>query len=84
MDRKQLWLNIGGNGKVVEDIGEVLPDHSIPILGLTLHVEPVVLSDRSGLMVPSDHWHSGWVFYFKQAQQSDHFYAMGSSVHKIA
>lgn len=71
------------NGKVVKDVGVVLPHHCIPVLGLALHIESIVLSNCSGLVVASDHGHSIGVLYFKQTEQSDNFDAVCSSIYII-
>lgn len=55
MDCKNVVLNIGGNGEIVKNIGEIFPYHSISVFCLALHVETVVLGDGAGLVVASDH-----------------------------
>lgn len=71
------------DGEVVEDVSVVLPHHCVSVLGLALHVESVVLSNGSGLVVASDHGHFVGVLYFEQTKQSDNFDAVCPSVHII-
>lgn len=84
MNGEHLVVNNRRYREVVKHIGKVLPDHSIPILGLTLHIEPIVLRDRPGLMIPPDHMHLRGVLDLEQAQKRDDFHGMRASVDEIA
>lgn len=54
MEAEDLVLDQGGQGKVVEQVGEVLPDVGIAILSQAFVVEAVDLSDLAGLVIPSE------------------------------
>lgn len=57
MNSKNFIINDCCNWEVVKNIGKVLPNYGIAILGLTLHVEAIILCDCSGLMIASYHIH---------------------------
>lgn len=84
VDSKDGAIDADSNGEVVENVGVVLPDHSVAILGLALHVKPIVLGDGTSLVVPSDHCHFLRVFYLEQAEQADGLYAVGTPVHVVS
>jgi hypothetical protein len=84
MNCKDFVINDGCNRKVVKDVSKVLPNKCVPILGLTLHVKAVVLSDRSGLVIASDHVHLIGILNFEKTQKSDNLDRMGASVDVIA
>lgn len=67
MNSEYFIINVDSNGKIVEDICIELPDHRVSILGLTLHIKSIILSDSSSLMIPSNHCHAIWVLYFQKA-----------------
>ena len=67
MDCKDFVLNDGSDWKVIEYVCKILPNKSVSILGLTLHVKAIILSDSSGLMISSDHMHLCWILDFEQA-----------------
>jgi hypothetical protein len=48
---EDLVVDEGGEGQVVEEVGEVLPDVGVAVLAQTLVVEAVDLSDLAGLVV---------------------------------
>jgi hypothetical protein len=54
MDSKDFLVDDGSNGQVVKNISVKLPHFGVSILGLTLSVEAINLSDLSRLMVSSD------------------------------
>ena len=69
--------------EIVEDVCVVLPNHSVPVLGLAFHIEAIILRNGSSLMVPSNHRDPLRVFYLQQAQQGDDFDTVGSPVDVI-
>jgi len=84
MHCKYLIINIDRDWKIVKNIGEVFPYHSIAILRLAFHVKPVVLSDCPSLVVPSYHCHMLRVLYFQQTKQSDHLYTVGPPINVVS
>lgn len=61
---KNSVIDANCNWKIVKDISVIFPNNCISIFCLTFHVETVVLSDSSSLMVTSYHGDPLWVFYF--------------------
>lgn len=51
MQTKDLVVDEGGEGEVVEQIGEVLPNVCVTVLSEALVVEAVYLGDLAGLVV---------------------------------
>ena len=49
-----LGLDEGGEGKVVEQVGEVAPDVGVTVFAETLVVEAVYLGDLARLVIPSN------------------------------
>lgn len=83
MHSKYLLIDVSSDGEVIKNIGKVLPDNSVAIFSLTLHVKAIVLSDGTRLVIATDHGHPLRVLYFQQAQQCDYFYTMCSPVYEI-
>ena len=54
VETEDLIIDEGGQGEVVEQIGEVFPDIGIAIFAKTLIVETVDLGDLTGFMVASE------------------------------
>lgn len=54
METENLVFDQGGQGKVVEQVGEVLPDIGVAVFSEALIVKSVDLSDLAGLVVPSE------------------------------
>jgi hypothetical protein len=50
---EDLVVDQGSEGKVVKEVGEVLPDISVSVFAKTLVVETVDLGDLTGLVVSS-------------------------------
>lgn len=84
MNGKDLVIYDGSYRKVVKNVSKVLPDKCVSVLSLALHIKAIVLSDRSGLVVASNHVHLIGVLNFEKTQKSDHFDRMRASVYVIA
>lgn len=54
MQAEDLVVDEGGEGKVVEEVGKVLPDIGVAILAEALVVEAVDLGDLAGLVVATE------------------------------
>ena len=54
MNSKDVIGNDGGNRKEIEEVGEQFPDSCAPIFILTFHIESVILSNCSELVISSD------------------------------
>ena len=54
VETEDLVVNQGGQGQVVEEIGEVFPDIGVAILSQTFVVESVDLSNLAGLVVTTE------------------------------
>lgn len=53
MKTEDLVVDQGSEGKVVKEVGEVLPDIGVSVFAKTLVVETVDLGDLTGLVVSS-------------------------------
>ena len=58
---EDLVIDQGGEGEVVEEIGEVLPYIRIAVFSETFIVEPIDLCDLAGFVVAADESHTVWV-----------------------
>lgn len=83
MHSKYLFIDASCNGKIIKNISKMLPYQCIPIFGLTLHIEAIVLGDCPCLMIASNHMHPTGIFNLKQTQESNNFHTMSSSINKI-
>jgi hypothetical protein len=61
VDSKDLSVDNGSNGEVVEHVSEELPNFWVSILGLTLSIEAIDLGDLSSLVVATDEGDPLWV-----------------------
>lgn len=79
-----LIVNQGGEGQVVEEIGEELPHVRIPVLPQTLVVEPVHLRDLSTLVVASQDRHTVSVANLQRDEEGDRLDTVVSSVDVVS
>ena len=79
-----LAIHQRGEGQVVEQVCEVLPDVGVPVLPQTLVIEPVHLGDLSALVVSSDQINPVWVANLQGQQQQEGFHTVESAVHEIS
>ena len=61
-------IHIGCDGKI-KYISKELPNYSVFIFVLTLHIETIILSSRSQLMIAPNQQHFCWVFQLQQTEQ---------------
>jgi hypothetical protein len=80
---EDLILDQGGEGKIVEEVGEVLPDVGIAVFAQTLVVEAVDLSDLAGLVVSSENGDALGIANFKSDKECDGFDRVVASVDVI-
>ena len=64
MKAEDLVVDEGGEGKVIEEVGEVLPNICIPVFSEALVVEAVNLSDLTRFVVTTEDGDSLRVSYF--------------------
>lgn len=83
MNCKNTIVYVHSNWKVIENIGEVLPNYCVSIFCLTLHVKSIVLGYCSGLVVSSDHHHFVRILYLEKAKQCDDLDTVSASIYII-
>lgn len=71
METEDLVVNEGGEGEVVEKVGEVLPDVGVAIFAQTLIVESVDLCDLAGFVVAAQNGDAAGVTDLESDQESD-------------
>lgn len=62
---EDLIVDEGGEGEVIEKIGEILPNTCVSVFSETLVVEAINLSDLTGFVVTTEDSNSLGVSYFK-------------------
>lgn len=65
VETKYLVVDEGGEGKVIEEIGKVLPNICISIFAEALVIKAINLSDLTGFVVTTEDGDSLGVSYFK-------------------
>lgn len=80
MQAKDLVVNQGGEGEVVEEIGEVFPDVGVAVFAQTLIVEAVNLGDLARFVVAAEDGDAGWVSDFEGDEESNGFNGVIASV----
>ena len=80
---ENLVVDEGGKRKVVEKVGEVLPNILIAILSQALIVEAIDLGDLTRLVVPSEDGDSAWVSNFECNKERDRFHRVISSINVV-
>ena len=73
MEAEDLVVDEGGEGKVVEEISEILPHVCVAVFSQTLIVEAVNLGDLARLVVASQDGDARWVADLERHQQCDGF-----------
>ena len=71
IDDTDLIVDQRGQGQVIEQVGEKLPNVGVSILSQTFVVEPVDLGDLPRLVVPTEDGHSIPVTQFEGDEQGD-------------
>lgn len=84
MEAEDLVVDEGGEGKVVEQVGKVLPNVGIAVFSETLIVESVHLGDLSGLVVSSKDGDALRVSDLESDEQSDSLDGVVASVDVVA
>lgn len=84
MHCKNIFLDDGCYGEEVKQISEQLPYSCVAVFILTFHIEAVILSDRSEFMISSDEYYFIRVFEFEEAEESDGFHAVSTSIYIIS
>ena len=79
-----LVVNQGGEGEVVEEIGEELPDVRAAVLAEALVVKAVDGGDLPGLVVAADKCHSIRVSNFEAEEEEEGFEGVEAAVDKVA
>ncbi len=78
-----LSVDEGGQGEVVEKVGEETPDVSVPVFAETFVVEAVNLGDLPGLVVASEDGDSVLVSEFESNEKCDGLNGIVASVDVI-
>lgn len=73
MEAKDLVVNQGGKGQVVEKIGKVLPHIRVAVLAQTLVIKTVHLCDLPGFMVTSQNGDAGRIADFESHKECNGF-----------
>lgn len=84
MNAKYVFIYDSCDWEKVEHISEQLPNYSIPIFVLALHIKAIILSDGSELVVPSYQQYFGRIFEFQETEKSYCLNAMGSSIDVVS
>lgn len=71
MKAEDLVVDEGGQGKVIEQVGEVLPDVGVAVLAQALVVETVDLCDLARLVVATQDGDAAGVTDLEGDQESD-------------
>ena len=80
MEAEDLVVDQGGQGQVVEEVGEVFPHVGVAVFSQALVVEPVHLRDLTGLVVPSEDGDALGVTDLKANKESDGFHRVVAPV----
>jgi len=70
---EDLVINEGSEGKVIEEVGEVLPDVGISIFSEALVIKAIDLSDLTGFMISTENGDSAWVSDFERDKEGYSF-----------
>src|SRR5947209_3571539 len=70
---KDLVVNQGGEGEVVEEIGKVFPHICIAVLAQALVIEAVDLGDLARFMIAAEDRYAGGIADFESNEESDSF-----------
>lgn len=83
MKTEDLVVDQGGQGEVVEKVGEVLPDIGIAVFAQAFVVEPVHLGNLTRLVVAAENGNPLWVSDLESNKESDSLDGKVSSVNVI-
>jgi hypothetical protein len=81
---EDLVVDEGGEGQVVEEVGEVLPDVGVAVLAQALVVEAVDLSDLAGLVVATKNGDALRVSNLESDEESDGLDGIVATVDVVA
>lgn len=84
VEAEDLIVNEGGEGEIVEQIGEVLPHVGVPVLSQALVVETVNLCDLARFVVASQDGYPRAESHLETDEETDGLYAVVSPVHIVA
>lgn len=77
-------INKGSDGKIVKNLGEILPDIGTSIFSLTFIIKAVNLSDCSTFMIPSKNSDPILISDLVSQQKTESFHALIASIHVIS
>jgi hypothetical protein len=84
VEAEDLVVDEGGEGEVVEEIGEVLPYIGVAIFAETLIIEPVDLCDLAGFVVATEDGDTLRISNFEGYEKSDSLNGIVASINIIA
>jgi hypothetical protein len=84
VDAEDFVVNDAGEGKVVEHVGEVMPDSSVAVLAAALCIEAVGLGNSSRLVVATDEMDAVRIAEFETDQQRDGFDTEEAAINVVA
>jgi len=84
MEAENLIFDDSGQGQVVKQVSQVLPDVSVAVLAKTLVVEAIHLGNLSAFVVSSENCDSVLKAHLQAHEQRDSLYRVVSSVNIIA
>ena len=83
MEAEDLVVDQGSEGKVVEEIGEVLPYVGIAVFSKALIIKPIDLCDLAGLVVATEDGDALRISNFQSHKESDGFNGIVTSINII-
>jgi hypothetical protein len=84
VDTEYLVVDDAGEGKVVEHVGEVMPDSSVTVLTAALCIKAVGLGNSSRLVVATDEMDAVRIAEFETDQQRDGFDTEEATINVVA
>jgi hypothetical protein len=84
VEAEDLVVDQGSEGKVVEEIGEVLPYVGIAVFSKALIIKPIDLCDLAGLVVATEDGDALRISNFQSHKESDGFNGIVTSINIIA
>lgn len=84
VETEDLVVDEGGEGEVVEEVGEVLPDVGVAVLSEALVVEAVDLGDLAGLVVTAEDGDAGGVSDLESDEECDGLDGVVSTINIVA
>lgn len=83
MQAEDLVVNQGGEGEVIEEVGEVFPDIGVAVFSKTFVVEAVDLGDLAGFVVATENGDSLWISDLKSYKEGDCFHGVISTINIV-